>query len=1235
MPEGADLTLGVLFAGRVDNTFRRETQKLRDILLGLSKRMAGTRAESDRTRRSARGMADEFSNVGKKISRVQGGFQRLTAALKVTASYGLAGTFLFGIIRGLKQGTAEIANFDQALKNLQAITSATNPEIAALRDVILDVAENTRYSANEISEAAVTLGQAGFTASESLDVLRSVADLSTGTLSSMSDASDLLTSALRAFGENAQQSSRFADVFASAINRSKLDVQKLRIAFNYLGPIANQVGLDLENTAAATMVLANAGLRGSTIGTGFRRVLQLLVNPTKKLKVLFASAGADLDKLNPAVASMSDIVEELSKLLGQTVDPAERARRAFELFGLRGATVAAALGQAGREGFESMLKEVYRVGIASQLAEKQMEGLAVMAKNLKDRMVNLAIAIGEGGIADAFRLILPFLRTTVSLFTTLASTAVGRFTIALTTLTAVLGIVRLAIRYLVIQLTALSAGMSVATIQRYAAAHGILATAITGTTRAVRNLWTLLKTNPWFLLAAAISTAAVAIYTYVRRQREIIPNLRKEGVELDKNTQKLKDYQETLSQSREGSLKYRSVLERLINDYPELADQIDLVNGKFLDQGKALEELITKYQKLRLQNLANTFSEYVDQIKSAERNIRGLEYALERNRGEKAFVRRYTERLRELKVELRTLKGEQTATFETIAAALLKSGLTTAASFEEIRDTISETFGVGRKEVESLAYYVRYYYDRIKLLNSNARKDISDTITSQENILSSYGEKWLTLYRKLDDLRKADLIETIYEMQAKIEKMDETAQRQGWTEEQLQARIRNLNDETYRNFVEKETAKEKRARKTAAEIERAYLSASDQIRESEIAEARASAADRSQRIKESVEDAGKRARLLRQIEETLAADISKINEDFYRKRRDLIDEVSEYQLKASKETLEAEIATAKKSAEILKRRILDEVRDAELRRTLLLNIEEGLQADIERIRQKYADKAAGSRKEKILSLEEEYRVGLISAEQYYKELDRLADEHLISERQRAEQRAKIQDNLWSAFREGLRRSISQLPTWSETIYKIGHDLSEKLASDFTSSFLDFIDGSKSASEAFGDFAKSVIRWLTEMIIKQQIFNAIRESGILGGLFGGGGSATSSGTVGGVDIGIGHAHRGGVVGKDKFPIKNVDISSLLNWPRLHNGLRKDEVPVILQKGEEVIPKGESKESVQIIVNEAPPGTTVQEDRSVPNLRKFIIDVSRSDVLSGGRLDQAVRNTYGLGRAVTAR
>lgn len=149
----------------------------------------------------------------------------------------------------------------------------------------------------------------------------------------------------------------------------------------------------------------------------------------------------------------------------------------------------------------------------------------------------------------------------------------------------------------------------------------------------------------------------------------------------------------------------------------------------------------------------------------------------------------------------------------------------------------------------------------------------------------------------------------------------------------------------------------------------------------------------------------------------------------------------------------------------------------------------------------------------------------------------------------------------------------------------GQQISQTFASTATSAidkFAQAVAGGanvfKSLGEAFRQFASDFLRQLAQMIIQQQIFNLV--SGLIssiggsaaGGL-GGGGSANGFGAVGGM-----MAHSGGVIGKPSTYGFNTGPRSVSPaWftaaARYHTGgiagLRPDEVPAILQKGEEVL------------------------------------------------------------------
>jgi TP901 family phage tail tape measure protein len=404
-----NLNLGTIFSAKLSSTFNKAIGGLKKSLNNVSVAQKKVAQSSDEVTKSTKAQNAGFGELTKR-------------AVRVVAVYGSLAMVMSTITGAFKGGLTAIIEYDQALKNLQAITGATDTQVEGLGSTMRAVAEGTKYSIKEVADGAILLGQAGFTAEESMSALEAVAVLSTGTLSDMKNSTDLLTTAIRSFGLEASDSMKVADIFSSAVNKSKLTIEKLRTAFNYLGPIAHKAGLSLEEAAASAMILANSGLRASTIGTGMRQVLARLVSPSTKLQEAFHAAGVDLEKLNPLTNDFADIIEELTVVV-------PTAEKAFELFGLRGASAISALTEAGREGFEDMLRQVNRSNVAFDMAAKQMEGLGVKTKNLKDRLGVLAVAIGSGGVAGALKDLVQWLIESVKGLTDFINSPVGKITI--------------------------------------------------------------------------------------------------------------------------------------------------------------------------------------------------------------------------------------------------------------------------------------------------------------------------------------------------------------------------------------------------------------------------------------------------------------------------------------------------------------------------------------------------------------------------------------------------------------------------------------------------------------------------------------------------------------------------------------------------------------------------------------------------------------------------------------
>lgn len=358
-----------------------------------------------------------------------GAIDFVARSFKVYARYMIASSSLRAFTSTIGKMKDAVMDYDQTLHNLKAILNATQVEVDLMGKALLATTIRTKFSIEETGEAMKLLGQAGFSAMESFQAIDNVANLATGTLESLQETVKLVTTTIRAFSLGADQTGKVVDIFANAVNASRLTIERLNTSFNYLGPIAEAAGLTLKDVSASLMLLANSGVRASTSSTGLRRVLGLLANPTEAFQKAVVEAGYSMDEFDTRFNSMSSIISKLPKIVKSAGD-------AIEMFGLRGSTVVTAFANQGSEEFTRLKSKLDEVGAASRMAEEQMKGMQVTWKNVKDRVGALAVVMGESGFAGVLRTVLNLTKDFLGLLITISGNPIGKLIIGVTTLTA-------------------------------------------------------------------------------------------------------------------------------------------------------------------------------------------------------------------------------------------------------------------------------------------------------------------------------------------------------------------------------------------------------------------------------------------------------------------------------------------------------------------------------------------------------------------------------------------------------------------------------------------------------------------------------------------------------------------------------------------------------------------------------------------------------------------------------
>lgn len=365
---------------------------------------------------------------------------KLGTSMMNVARYSVGAFAFYGVVSTIGSVITSVINYDQSLKDLQAITSATDYQTGLFGETIKKVAGETKFSAQEVAEGMKNLGQAGFSAAETIEVIDDAATLATGTLSNFETVTDLLTTTIRAYHLEASDAGRLTDLFANAINRSKLDVDKLRVAFNYLASVADKANISVDDSVTLMGMLANAGVRASTIGTSLRQVLEGLVSPNKELKDAISRAGYTVDQFVVTAANpLEDVIRRLQKVVPD-------AAAAFDLFGIRGAPAISAITAHGVQGFTEMKNSMQESGSAAAMAEIQMEGLANKAKNMKDKFQLVSIALGEAGLKSALEVAIDMGRGFADILAGVLNSSVGKIIVGLTALAAAVALVNTTVK---------------------------------------------------------------------------------------------------------------------------------------------------------------------------------------------------------------------------------------------------------------------------------------------------------------------------------------------------------------------------------------------------------------------------------------------------------------------------------------------------------------------------------------------------------------------------------------------------------------------------------------------------------------------------------------------------------------------------------------------------------------------------------------------------------------------
>ena len=287
------------------------------------------------------------------------------------------------------------AGFESAMSQVQAVSGASGEGFEALKDKALEMGAKTKFSASEAAEAMNYMAMAGWKTEDMLAGIEGVMNLAAASGENLATTSDIVTDAMTAFGKEADYAGRFADILAAASANANTNVSMLGESFKYVAPVAGALGYEVEDTAIALGLMANAGIKGSQGGTVLRASLTRMIKPTKDAAKVMEAYGLSLTNTDGSMKELGDVMDMLRSNLGGLTE-AEQAQVAATLFGQEAMSGMLAIINASEKDYEELTEAIYGSKDAAQtMADTMQNNLGGQLTILKSTLEGLLISIGN------------------------------------------------------------------------------------------------------------------------------------------------------------------------------------------------------------------------------------------------------------------------------------------------------------------------------------------------------------------------------------------------------------------------------------------------------------------------------------------------------------------------------------------------------------------------------------------------------------------------------------------------------------------------------------------------------------------------------------------------------------------------------------------------------------------------------------------------------------------------
>lgn len=364
-----------------------------------------------------------------QASTMLGKAWKFTTAVIATAGVATAGWMMLHAAanragQAVSFMTDAFMNFDaQMVESMAIMDEADRKMRGVLEAAVFDVSKSVAFAPKDLAEGLYFLASAGFTATQSIEMLPVAAKFAQAGLMSLEKGTEMLVDLQQAFNQppdfskkdpfedtlfdpnnlerTKEGAERVADVITQAAIDSNATIEQVGSALmNKLAAQARLIGMPIEEATAMVETLASQGVKGQVAGTAAMMALRDLQRTAIKKAGTYKQYGIQIFDEKGEILRIDNILQQFETKMMPLSDKARR-QMLMDL-GFQDRSVAAILSMIGRS--EQMTRFIVRnntvaQGAAERVSKNQMDSLKKQFAMVRNFFARLSIGIGKAMLA--------------------------------------------------------------------------------------------------------------------------------------------------------------------------------------------------------------------------------------------------------------------------------------------------------------------------------------------------------------------------------------------------------------------------------------------------------------------------------------------------------------------------------------------------------------------------------------------------------------------------------------------------------------------------------------------------------------------------------------------------------------------------------------------------------------------------------------------------------------------